>query len=261
MEQVLCKKCGAEIESETNNDLCEECSRKKRKKVIAGVVIGTVVVTAGAVATVMYIKKHPEKIESLKNTFPRIPLLLKEKACSKRLKGVSEVATNVIKTEAPSSYLTAIDQEKIDMALQKGIFNKNMVKRSKFSWEKGFSTVDDLLHSWGANSVIDSYPRWKDHVRELDRTQFEKIVKAAVNRVSGVKDAKICGDLVELSIDSKSGKTSWTAILNFYDEAGNLSPDCQYSGTYYSGNVPRFLINEIRKQMKYIVETQIVNGD
>ena len=159
--------------------------------------------------------------------------------------------------EEEVNYLTDIDQKKIDMAYKKGVFNRWMIKREKGMWKSGYSTVDDFLRMWQATDIIDSFPKWKDKVGSLTREQFEDIVMKAAKNVSNVNDVKMLGDQIQLTVKSKSGKSTWNAFLNFFDENGNLSLNCECCGGYPGGNVPKFFADEIRKQMKYLIETQM----
>ena len=152
--------------------------------------------------------------------------------------------------------MTDIDQKKIDMAYKKGIFDKWMIKRQKGLWESEHSTVDELLRIWGATDIIDSFPKWKDKVGDITKEQFEDIVMRAAENVSDVKDVKVFGDQIQLTVKSKSGKSAWNVFLNFFDENGKLSLDCECCGGYPGGNVPKFFADEIRRQMKYLIETQ-----
>lgn len=281
-----CSKCGCELKEETENGLCEECSKKRRKK-IKNTAVFLVGSTAVVIGSIVYIKNNPEAFEELKSSIRKIPSFLKDSRKEVKLLGKGketfakmplllkkghkkEIATpNPIAPPSLSSptvskdypnYLTDIDQKKIDMALEKGIFDKNVVKRGKPGWEYGFTTVDELLRAWGATDIIDSFPKWRDHTDTISREQFKEIIKKAAENVPRIKDAELCGDNIHITVKSSSGKTSWGASLNFFDENGMLTSKCQISSDYPEGNAPRFFADEIRKQMKLYIETQCSIG-
>ena len=253
MGKIVCKKSGIEMDEATKNGLCENCAKKRKKMIIKGMAF-TAAIGAG-IAGIVYVKKNPEMIDDLKETFNKVPSLFKRES-------LPIVETAPEKTDLPEdvrviNYLTDIDQKKIDMAYKKGIFDKWMIKRQKGLWESEHSTVDELLRIWGATDIIDSFPKWKDKVGDITKEQFEDIVMRAAENVSDVKDVKVFGDQIQLTVKSKSGKSAWNVFLNFFDENGKLSLDCECCGGYPGGNVPKFFADEIRRQMKYLIETQM----
>lgn len=182
--------------------------RKKKKMIIKGMAF-TAAIGAG-IAGIVYVKKNPEMIDDLKETFNKVPSLFKRES-------LPIVETAPEKTDLPEdvrviNYLTDIDQKKIDMAYKKGIFDKWMIKRQKGLWESEHSTVDELLRIWGATDIIDSFPKWKDKVGDITKEQFEDIVMRAAENVSDVKDVKVFGDQIQLTVKSKSGKSAWNVF-------------------------------------------------
>lgn len=254
MGKIVCKKCGIEMDTVTKNGLCEDCAKKRKKLIIKGIVF-TTAISAGVTAGMVYVKKNPEIIDDLKEAFGKVPSLFKREELP--VADAVPVAIDLIEEVDKVNYLTDIDQKKIDMAYKRGVFDKWMIKRQMGMWESGYSTVDELLRAWGATDIIDSFPKWKDRVGNLTREQFEDVVMKAAEKVSDVKDVKVLGDQIQLTVKSKSGKSTWNAFLNFFDENGNLSLNCECCGGYPGGNVPKFFAEEIRKQMKYLIETQM----
>ena len=253
MRKIICKKCGTEMDATTKNGLCENCAKRRKKLIIKGMAF-TAAVSAG-VAGVVYVKKNPEIIDELKETFSKVPSLFKRE----QLPVAEAVAEEIALPEDVKrvNYLTDIDQKKIDMAYEKRIFDKWMIKRQRGLWESGHSTVDELLRVWGADDIIDAFPKWKERVGDITKDQFEDIVMRAAENVSDVKDVKVLGDRIQLTVKSKSGKSVWNAFLNFFDEDGKLSLNCECCGGYPGGNVPKFFADEVRRQMKYLIETQM----
>lgn len=262
MREFYCSKCGSKMDYKTKNGLCENCARKRKNAIIKGVAIG-VCAAIGVAAGVIIVKRKPDAINNLLEQFNNNSLQFKtgqkqkQKTCLD-VKQKTETINSSI-TKNPRNYLTSIDQKKIERALQSQVFNNNMIKRGMPSWEGGYSTVDELLRVWGANDIIESFPKWREHVSDLSQDQFQEVVKRAAQNAPNIQDAKIYGKDIQLSVKSKSGKTSWNAFLNFFDETGKLSADCNYWGGYSNGKAPRFFADEIRKQMKYMIETQLDN--
>ena len=254
MGKVVCKKCGIGMDTVTKNGLCEDCAKKRKKLIIKGMAF-TAVVGAGVTAGVVYVKKNPEIIDDFKKAFSKVPSLFKRE----ELPAADAVpaAIDLMEEMDKVNYLTDIDLKKIDMAYKRGVFDKSMIKRQRGMWESGYSTVDEFLRTWGATDIIDFFPKWKDSVGDITREQFEDIVMKAAKNVPDIKDVKVLGDQIQLTIKSKSGKSTWNAFLNFFDKNGNLSLNCECCGGYPGGNVPRFFADEIRKQMKYLIETQM----
>ena len=238
----------------TKNGLCENCAKRRKKLIIKGMAF-TAAVSAG-VAGIVYVKKNPKIIDELKEMFSKVPSLFKRE----QLPVAEAVLEEIVLPEDVKAvnYLTDIDQKKIDMAYEKRIFDRWMIKRQMGLWESGHSTVDELLRVWGATDIIDAFPKWKDKVADITKEQFEDIVMKAAENVSDVKDVKVLGDQIQLTVRSKSGKSAWNAFLNFFDEDGKLSLNCECCGGYQGGNVPKFFADEVRRQMKYLIETQMV---
>ncbi len=254
MSKIVCKKCRIKMNALTKTGLCEDCTKKRKIRIIKGMVF-TAVIGAGITAGIVYVKKNPEIMDDLKETFGKVPSLFKRKELS--VADTIPVAIDLIEEVDEVNYLTDIDQKKIDMAYEKGVFDKGMIKRQRGRWESGDSTVDEFLRTWGATDIIDSFPKWKDKVGNLTREQFEDIVMKAAQKVSDVNDVKVLGEHIQLTVKSKSGKSTWNTFLNFFDENGNLSLNCECCGGYPEGNVPKFFADEIRRQMKYLIETQM----
>lgn len=254
MSKIVCKKCGIGMNTVTRNGFCEDCAKKRKMRIIKGMVF-TVAIGMGVTAGIVYVKKNPEKVDDLRETFNKVPSLFKWEQIP-----IAEVVSKEMDMSEDVSavnYLTDIDQKKIDMAYKRGIFDKWMIKRQKGLWESGYSTVDELLRIWGATDIIDSFPKWKDQIGDITKEQFEDIVTKAAENVSDVKDVKVLGNQIQLTVKSKSGKSAWNVFLNFFDENGKLSLNCECCGGYPGGNVPKFFADEIRKQMKYLIETQM----
>lgn len=250
MEKIVCKKCGTEMDAATKNGLCENCAKRRKKLIIMGMTFTV------AVAGIVYVKKNPKIIDELKEMFSKVPSLFKRE----QLPVTEDVLEEIVLPEDVKAvnYLTDIDQKKIDIAYEKGIFDRWMIKRQMGLWESGYSTVDELLRVRGATDIIDAFPKWKDKVADITKEQFEDMVMKAAENVSDVKDVKVLGDQIQLTVRSKSGKSAWNAFLNFFDEDGKLSLNCECCGGYQGGNVPKFFADEVRRQMKYLIETQMV---
>ena len=172
MGKIVCKKCGTEMDTATKNGLCEDCAKRRKKLIIKGMAF-TAAVGAG-VAGIVYVKKNPEIIDELKETFSKVPSLFKQE----QLPVAEAVSEEIVlpKDVKTVNYLTDIDQKKIDMAYKRGIFDKWMIKRQTGLWKAGDSTVDELLRIWEATDIIDSFPKWKDRVGDITKEQFEDIV-------------------------------------------------------------------------------------
>lgn len=255
MGKIVCKKCGMEMNTTAKNDLCDCCAKKRKMRIIKGMVFAATI-GAGVTAGIVYVKKNPEIMGDLKETFGKTPSLYKQEELP--IADTESVAIDLMEKVDKVNYLTDIDQKKIDMAYKKGVLDKWMIKRQKGMWESGYSTVDDLLRIWGATDIIDSFPKWKDKVGDLTREQFEDIVMKAAEKVSNVNDVKVIGEQIQLTVKSQSGKSAWNTFLNFFDENGSLSLNCECCGGYPGGKVPKFFADEVRRQMKYLIETQMV---
>ena len=175
--------------------------------------------------------------------------------------------------------ITTIDEEKIQMALDKGVFNSYIVNTNIESWKLGHKTVDEVLREEDGDYIIDLFPNWKSKIWNLTSEQFEEIVQIVKNEFSDIqepvfngvfdvnepltsdyykiKDVETLGCAVLMYIESYSEKTLWGVQIDFCNSRGQLSSRYRLGHIQYPGSLlPYWFANEVVRQMKYYIESR-----
>ena len=158
--------------------------------------------------------------------------------------------------ESEWDYLTEIDQKKINTALSEGLIDKRMASRLISECRFGVGHLDEILSVWGGDSIVQSFPNWRDEVKNVSKKEFESIVDNAAKLIPKIKDVSIFGDEVRVKIESKSGKQIYDAAYDFYDDEGFLTTDYCCRATYSSAMVEQFG-REVQKGLKKLIEDKL----
>lgn len=248
MDTKLCKKCGTELPTDYEKELCTDC--KKKKIIKTSLAVGTVVI-AGVIGGKIYINKHPETLAKMKETFKTVPSIINKPTISQTISDTAEIVQNEKK-----NFLSKIDVQKIEKAQAEGVLTKQTTKKLKTGWEMGLDSVDNYLGTWHAEHIIEAFPRWTEQVKNISRPELENILNEVKDDVPAIKDIKMFNETIEVTFKSNSGKTCWTALFNFFNEKGELTTDCNITTPYKEAGVQLSFLKSVRKHMKYLIENK-----
>ena len=239
-----CKKCGVKLPNNYEKDVCEDCRKKRNRKLLigAGIAIGS----ALTIGSIVFFKSNKSEIETI----------IKQLKCHS--KPTIEYATERISEQLSSSnsknYLTPIDKVKLDRAIDEGILPLYVYKRAKTSIEMGLQTADQVIAPWGPE-FLKQFDRWENHLDKITDSEFVSAVTEAARKTSGIEDVKIYGKDVSFLVRKKKKKSTWPALFEYADDAGKLNSVAIASYQYADAKTPRFFAENIQKELKYIIET------
>ena len=248
MESKLCKKCGIELPTDYEKDLCKVC--KKKKIIKTSLALGTVVVV-GMIGGKIYINKHPEALAQMKELFKSVPSVIHKPTINETVSDTVEIVQKEKK-----NFLSKIDVQKIEKAQAEGILTKQTTKKLKTGWEMGLDSVDNYLGVWNAEHIINAFPRWTEQVKNISRPELENILNDVKDDVPSIKDIKMFNETIEVTFKSNSGKTCWTALFNFFNEKGELTTDCNIINPYKEAGVQLSFLKSVKKHMKHLIENK-----
>lgn len=242
-----CKKCGNELPNEYKKDTCEECIRKRNKKLKIG--LGVAIGSALVVVSVVVLKSNKKDIQNYVNQL-------------KKEETLNQITNTVVENKINNSknYLTPLDKIKLEKAIEDGILPADVYKRAKAGIEFGHQTADEVIAPWAYNSnFLEQFSSWTEKIGEITDIEFQDAVIEAAQNTEGVGDLRITGNEIFFSVKSNSKRSKWFAVFNCADDNGNLSTNFSGSCPYPEAKVPRSFAKNILKELKYCVETKESN--
>lgn len=228
----ICKKCWTSLDAAKSNGLCSECNKKRNKKIT--IAAGSAA-AAAAIGSFIYL------------------LLCKADSDDKLDEDLNYDNDNDDGENEPIDFLTSSDKEMLQNAVDSGNLFPGFLKGALYELEQGLIQPDDFLRSHGLDEIVEEYPDWRDSFSKLSDDDFALVLEKAKADTPHVDEVDPLGKHVHITVSSNSGKTDWTAGLNF-DDINDVQ--LEYATYPYAGVINQFIRNVVKWAKYYSSEQE-----
>ena len=258
----ICKICGGRLDDNDKNDICNQCKKKRRKTVL----IGCGSFCTSLAVTTLYLHKHPEKAVRITDFCSKNVAWIKDKIFGVKSLSKRDLIPDAIPVNSAESsqkllpeynYANLFEPTKIDlliieMANEAGVkiyFKKDFID---------YSTVNSRLKDHELENIIDAFPDWKEHVKDVPKGTLQKIISDASTYTSRVESAELISNKIHLKVRTHKGNIRYN-VIEFFDEDFNMLDGFLKWTDYPSEKVSEIYIDNLLRILKKYIENEIID--